>query len=516
MEELKMGKHGKRVSIDKKLNLDSSVDVFSNPELLDAYLDSLGVGHTPSPATSNTERREIEDNLFSGNSQEEEYDDCEDAGAAIAEMLMQKMGGSPRPKYKEHAKMPEKIQTATLYGVTNTTVETKTTVVETPVVEDSDTKLPTSSTKKPHSNICLTRYVNGVKHISMRDFAGNATSTVVRSGEMYIKPEDVDVCLRELYIFRKLTGYPAAVYEEKEFANRMLSNNIHDVSDRYMFMKSENFEDLILAFVFDEDEMDQFVNYVKASLTIEEIPDTVLAIVTAMSNTSILTGDLGVAEWHLATYAGEDSLKESLENDILEHVPQDENVHRVEIDFDDYDAEINATIATIGNCVENLKDVKRREEEEIMPGKTQDDFERFDPYKNQLPSTEEGKDTGASGDVKTFPDGNNESKSGAVSENDNDKGSKLHNVRESGEGTNPNVQQAAQNGESKEEKEETGVRIDGGNRGTSELEETKKEEAQTGNGHPEIAEVDPESFKFEEEKEEKHSMVIDRIVCGAK
>ena len=181
---------------------------------------------------------------------------------------------------------------------------------------------------------------------------------------------------------------------------------------------------------------------------------------------------------------------------------------------------MNTLFANIGSCVESLEDVKQRQAEEIMPGKTADDFERFDPYKTQVPSTEveEGKDTGASSDVKTFPGENDESESGRVSRDDSQTSDELHNVREGSEGVNPNIPNNSQYANSEEEKEETGVRIDGRNRGSSELEESQKEEVQTGNRHPEIVEVDPASFKFEEEKEEKTagSMVVDRIICSKK
>ena len=181
---------------------------------------------------------------------------------------------------------------------------------------------------------------------------------------------------------------------------------------------------------------------------------------------------------------------------------------------------LNNLFANIARSVESLEDAKQRQVEEIMPGKTAKDFEKFDPYKSQVPSTEveEGKDRGASSDVKTFPGENDESESRRVSGYNSQTGDKLHNVREGSEGANPNIPNNSQYANSEEEKEETGVRIDGGNRGSSELEESQKEEVQTGNGHPEIVEVDPASFKFEEEKEEKTagSMVVDRIICSKK
>ena len=70
-----MGKHGKRVSIDKNLNLDAGTDVFSSEELLNDYLDSLGIGHTPTSTPRTTETREISDRLFGGSPQEEDYED---------------------------------------------------------------------------------------------------------------------------------------------------------------------------------------------------------------------------------------------------------------------------------------------------------------------------------------------------------------------------------------------------------------------------------------------------------
>lgn len=503
-----MGKHGKRVSVDKSMNFDTNVDVFSSPELLNEYLDSLGIGHAPAPVPTVTERREISDRLFGGESQDEDdYEDSEDAGAVIADMLMQKMGGSPRPRREQHREQK--------------TVTTTTTAV----VTETKTEIPSASanvTKKSHSNVCIVRSVNGVKHISIRDFAGNATSAVVRSGEMYVKPEDIDRVLRLIYQYRKITGMPAAVYDEDEFVDRMLMKGIYDVDQgRYIFVKSENFEDVILAYIIDEVEEDQFIKYVKGSLTEEEIPDTVLALLSMMSSTSVLTGDLGMANWYLATYSDQNSLKDSLESDILEHVEQNQDDTSVHIDFDDFDYILNNLFANIARSVESLEDAKQRQAEEIMPGKTAKDFEKFDPYKSQVPSTEveEGKDRGASSDVKTFPGENDESESRRVSGYNSQTGDKLHNVREGSEGANPNISNNSQYINSEEEKEEeTGVRIDRGNWGSSELEEPQKEKVQTGNGNPEITEVDPDNFKFEEEKEEKtsRSMVVDRIICSKK
>lgn len=510
-----MGKHGKRVSIDKNLNLDAGTDVFSSEELLNDYLDSLGIGHTPTSTPRTTEAGEISDRLFGGSSQEEDYEDSEDAGAAIADMLMQNMGGIPRQRREKRVENTEKVQVSSAYGVTTTVKEEKTRVS---LSEESSSTQGQTGVKKPHSNVCLTRYVNGVKHISLRDFAGNATSAVVRSGEMYIKPEDIDSCLGELYVYRKVTGMPAAVYDEDEFVNRMMMKGIYDVDpDRYIFMKSNNFEDMILAFTIDTDEMNQFVEYVKHSLSPEEIPDTVLALLSMMATTSVLTGDLEMANWYLATYLDENSLKDTLESDILEHVEQMKDI-QVRIDFEDYDTFLTGVYGTIGGYMESVEAAKIREAEEILPGKTQEDFERFDPYKNQTPSTaveEEGKDTGASSDVKTFPGKNDEYESNGISGDNSQTSVESLNVGESSEGINPDVSNNSQHGNSEEEKEETGVRVDGGNRGSSELEETQKE-VQIGDGHPEIAEVDPENFTFEEEKEEKHSMVVDRIICGKK
>lgn len=494
-----MGKHGKRVSIDKKMNFDGGADVFSSEDLLNDYLDSLGIGSTPVPRAAET--RSISDQLFGVDSHEEEYEDSEDAGAAIADMLMQSMGRIPSSR-DTNTKRDEKVTVSVAYGTTNTSsIEVKT----------------EKTSKKSHSNVCLIRYVNGVQHISLRDFAGNSTSAVVRSGEMYMDPEYVDACLKSLYVYRKLTGMPYAVYDEDEFVNRMMSKGIYDDDpDRYIFAKSNNFEDLILAFIIDDEELSQFIKYVKETLSPEEIPDTVLALLSMMSSTSVLTGDLQMANWYLATYLDEDIMKDSLESDILAHVSQGEDT-QVRIDFEDFDTCLGEIYRSIGGYMETIEDRLNRECETLST--TPEDFERFDPYKNQTPSAtpvEEGKDMGASSDVKTFPGRNDESESDGISGGDSEADDASSDVGESSEGVNPDVQNVTQHGSSEEEKEETGVRSDGGHRGSSELEAVQKEEVQTGDGHPEITEVDPENFTFEEEKEEKHSMVVDRIICGKK
>lgn len=502
-----MGKHGKRVSIDKNMNLDSGTDVFSNEELLNEYLDSLGVGHASS-STLETNKKGRKHLFSNGNPWGDDHseDEPEDVTEIINNMLI------------DNAKSNQNIQKANLmseYGETESIVNDEKTIITT----TSETM--TSTVEKTHmkefSCNAFVKYVKGVKHISLSDISGNATSVVVCSGEMYIKPENIDACLEELYIYRKITGMPSAVYDEDEFVDRMLSKKIYDVdSDRYYFMKSDKFDDIIFAFVIDDDEKNRFVNYIKHALSTEEIPDTILSLLCVMERTSILCGDdLELSKWYLTTYLDQLSLKDYLESDILEHVDQQEDT-QVHIDFDDYDTFLTAIYATIGGYVESIEDVTVYKTESMESSiKTQESFEKFNPYNNQIPSTkvEEGEDTGASSDVKTFPGENDESQSREVSGDDTQTSGDFYDVREGSKGVNPNVQDNSQDRDPEEEKEETKVRVDGGNRGSSELKET---EIQTTDGHPEITEVDPENFTFKEEKEEKNSMVVDRIICGKK
>lgn len=492
MEELTMGKkHGKRVAVDK--GFDPGEDVFSNPDLLNAYLDSLGVGSNQGQSAPSSSY------MVSSNTAGNEMDE-EDAGAAIADMLMEKMGGTPsRKRYDK--------------PVTNTKT------VETHVEKTTTTTVTSTATpqKKSRCNICLTRYVNGVKHLVIRDISGNAISVAVRSGEVKIKDSDVDAFLSELYCYCKFTGMPNAVYNEDEFVDRMLMKGISDADpDRYYFFKGKAFDDMILAYIIDSDEMNEFVEYIKSSLTVEEIPDTMLALVSMIYTMSPLLVDMQMTNWYLATYCEKNQLKDTLESNILEKVEQPQDANRVCIDFDDYDAYIEdeyKSIASYTSIVNAEESVGAESTNEIDSGVELSDpynVEPFDPYNQGAANLQtERESAGASEDVKTFPENDVEHVTGDVSDTDVESYGDSSDIRESSEGSDTAVSGDTSDSESEEEKEN--VPEYGGDRGSSEFE---AEEVQTGDGHPEITEVDPESFEFkEEEKEETNSMVVDRIVC---
>lgn len=498
-------KNGKLVRVEKKMDFSVDPNVFSDPAMLEAYLDSLGVGNESTPS-DNQKREDPEDAVneaLRGLLHEDE--DSEDVGATIADMILestsvkithptnQKVVYDENPKVPYTSERPKRNQ-----------------------AQDTATNKP--STSKARSNVAMIRMVHGIKHIVLRDFAGNAISLPVTSGETQIDPENVDFCLKLLYYYRKISGIPAAVYRMDELNERFLAKHIYDADpDVYTFMQSGAFDDLIFVYIRDDKEMDEFIAFMKENLTRDEIADTSLIILTALATAGIMNSDIQMVKWYLETYAEKDELKDWLEDHILSTTHQYPDGNSISIPFSDYDTELNTTFREIGGCMQQFDEEDVDADEEDVPTRTQDDFESFDPYHvTTAPLQKEGEETGASDDVKIFPDQPDETESSRVSGENIDTGRKSDDVGESGDTGDSDVSEDTQHTAEETEERKEDVRGERGNREIDEHKEESKPEVQVGNGHPEIDEVDPDTFKFEEEKEEKNSMVIDVVTVGRK
>ena len=503
-----MSKHGKRVKVDERSSIfDQNPDVFSNPELLDQYLTAMGVGEgTPVPISISSPA----DIDFSALGVTDPDDDSEDAGAAIADMLMEKMGGIPRRKNYDKS-IP--VKSAKVIAPRDEKPRT--------TISNNETQQKTTEKKKVRSNIALVKNTgeNTMRWLSIRDHLGNGTSAPIVGGDTALKPEDLDDYLDMIYTYRKFTGLPAAVYYPDDFTKRFLRNGIHSVDDqRYVFMTDDAFDDgKILVFIIDENEKNEFKEYLKQQLTLAEISDTGLSITGLMRDTSILVTNITMANWILDTFADDIPSKEALELDILNSPGTNQdpdiqsNPNSVLIDFDNFNNMIDSGFYHICGLVEDTNEDETAEEPTENSSIPSETTKNFDPYASLTPSAEEREEQGASEDGESFPDSDNESDGVGtirISGEDNPSAGESHNVS-TGSTTSGNAVCESTSDQSEEEKEgeETGIPVERGDRRTPELEKGEGEEVQKGDGHSEITEVDPSSFKFEEEKEED-SMVI--------
>ena len=501
-----MSKHGKRVKIDERSSIfDQNTDVFSNPELLDQYLTAIGVGEG-TKAVIKTTASDID---FSALGSTDPDDDSEDAGAAIADMLMEKMGGMPRRKNYDKpipvksAKVIEPRDEKPRQPVSNNEAQQKT------------------EKKKVRSNIALVKNTgeNTMRWLSIRDHLGNGTSAPIVGGDTALKYDDLDGYLDMIYTYRKFTGLPVAVYYPDDFTKRFLRNGIHSVDDeRYVFMTDDAFDDgKILVFIIDENEKNDFKEYLKQQLTLAEISDTGLSITGLMRDTSILVTNITMANWILDTFADDIPSKEALELDILNSPGTNQdpdirsNPNSVLIDFDNFSNMIDSGFYHICGLIKDTSEDETAEEPTENSSTPSETTKNFDPYASMTPSAEEREEQGASEDGESFPDSDNESdgvRTIRISGEDNPSAGESHNVS-TGSTTSGNAvcESASDQSEEEKEGEETGIPVERGDRRTPELEKSEGEEVQKGDGHSEITEVDPSSFKFEEEKEED-SMVI--------
>lgn len=501
-----MGKHGKRVKVDERSSIfDQNPDVFSNPELLDQYLSAMGVGESTSTPQSRTTTSDID---FSALGITNTDEDSEDAGAAIADMLMEKMGGTPRRKNYDK---PTPIKSAKVVeprdGKTGATISNNET-------EQKPGK------KKVRSNIALVRNTgdNTMRWLSIRDHLGNGTSTPIGGGDTELKPENLDDYLDMIYTYRKFTGLPVAVYYPDDFTKRFLRNGIYSVDDqRYVFMTDEAFDEKILVFLIDENEKNEFKEYMKQQLTLAEISDTGLSITGLMRDTSILVTNVTMANWILDTFVDDTPSKEALELDILNSPGTNQdpdirsNPNSVLIDFDNFSNMIDSGFYHICSLIKDTNEDETGEEPTENSDTSSETIENFDPYATMTPSVEEREEQGASEDGESFPDSDNESDGVGtirISGEDNPSAGESHNVSTGSTVSGDAVcESASDQSEEEKEGEETRISAERGDRRTPELEKSEGEEVQKRDGHTEIAEVDPSSFKFEEEKEED-SMVI--------
>lgn len=517
-----MSKHAKRVKVDN-IKFDQSTDVFSDPQLLDEYLSSLGVGTGSSYVPPREQDAPAVDFSALGLKDDE---DSEDVGAEIADMLMQKMGGMPRKNYKKS------VEIKGTKSISD--VETRSTgIANTPkpaTASDVQSEIDKAA-KKVRSNIALVKTIaGGMRWLSIRDNIGNGTSAPVVSGDTKLLEENLDNYLETLYLYRKLTGMPAAVYDADEFSDRFLSKGIHSVDyKKYLFTTDDMLfgEDKIVVYIMNPSEKNDFKAYLKQQLTTDELADTGLSITGLMRDTCIMITNITMGQWILDTMLDDEESKSALEESIL----ADEGTNRdpdakdtVMIDFDNFSNMIDNGFYHIADMI---KDMSSSEEETPNDEFSFENTEKFDPYSSVTPSdeAEERKGQGASEDGETFPNLNKDSNGTStirISGEDNFAARESDNVSESSTTDDRVVRESTQSeltDSEKEEREVSRVQSERGDRTTSELEEVKeKEEVQTGNGRAEITEVDPESFKFDEEVKEKEedSMVISVTTVGRK
>lgn len=503
-----MGKHGKRVKVDERSSIfDQNPDVFSNPDLLDQYLTAMGVGEgTPVPISISSPA----DIDFSALGITDPDEDSEDAGAAIADMLMERMGGTPRRKNYDKS------------------IPVKSAKVIKPRDEKPRATVPNNETqqktekKKVRSNIALIKNSgdNTMRWLSIRDHVGNGTSAPIVGGDTALKQADLDAYLDMIYTYRKITGLPVAVYYQDDFTERFLRNGIYSVDDqRYMFLTDDAFDDgKILVFIIDENEKNEFKEYLRQQLTLAEISDTGLSITGLMRDTSILVTNIAMANWILDTLADDIPSKEALELDILNSSGTNQdpdirsNPNSVLIDFDNFSNMIDSGFYHICSLIKDTSEDVTEEEPSETDNNPSETVENFDPYATMRPSAEEREEQGASEDGESFPDSDNESDGVGtirISGEDNPSTGEPHDVSTGSTASGDVVcENASDHSEEEKEGEETGVPVERGDRRTPELEKGEGEEVQKGDGHSEIAEVDPTSFKFEEEEKAEDSMVI--------
>lgn len=526
------------------------LEVFKNPALLDAYFESLGIGTSPNTTKSNDSeeedyrrddrykysdvdypRKKDKNPHYNGFRfpEDNEPDDTEDEesalGAQIADMVFNKIGAKVVPNGDKKPEKTAPVDTRNV-EVTKVVKETRVTEEVEQVKESKDEKK-----KRPYCPIATVRVMGGVNHIVLRDCIGNSVSVpMVSSGDTKILDKDVDQCLRELYIYRKLTGMPSAVYLKEEIEERLDGRLIcfTDIDyDRFIFMTSEAFDDYV--FVYDigtENQIQQFIEFMKISIPRECMSDTILALTSNLAITSQMLVDNSITNWFLSTYVNEDSMKNSLEAEIDNALIEPNENNDEEIEYSDYDemlqsgfASIGAYIMAVNDNVEEAvysgsdeEDEDEDDAEELVerPVRTEKDFETFNPY---APSNEEEReDEGASTDGKTFPENDVDARTEGISrENDNSVGER-HDVSGDSNHSDSGIQGNPSGGirvSSGETEKETAVERGLGATVTTEVREEKTEGKEEGIGSPEIDEVDPESFSFEEEpKEKKGNMVI--------
>lgn len=502
---------GKRVKGDfDNFDFDQNPDLFDNPELLDAYLDSLGVGKKePTPVTANTSSG-ID---FSKLGDFDDYS-SEDAGAQIADMLMSNMMGN---SIHVEEKKTEKVQVSSKYSST---------VSQRPTEKSAVSTLKDAS-KKLRSNIALVRTPNttAMRWLSIRDTFGNATAVPVSSDTVTVNPDDLDDYLDSIYVYRKITGMPVAVYSKEDFDERFIRAGIRDVDpSKFIFISEPEMfgDDRILVYTVDGDEKEQFKTYLKESLTTDEIAGSGLMITAIMRDTCCMLTNYSFAEFILNNVMEDSVSKGKLEADILDdnltNVEPNSGNSSINIDFEKFSSIIENGFMHIAQTTINLDNSDDESTED------EDNDEDFDPYANQATSdeTEEGKVEGASDDDGTFQDSDNEHDAAEtirISGEDTASARESDFVTESSTVSSGTVRSdtSDSNTSEKEEAEEpAGVQSERGDRNTSEFKEVKEtEEVQEGNGHTEITEVDSETFNFEEEgEEEEDSMVINVTTVG--
>ena len=503
---------GKRVKGDfDNFDFEQNPNLFDDPVLLDAYLDSLGVGKTePTPRKSDADAG-IDFSKLGAT----EVDDSEDIGAQIADMIMGTMVGTSA-NVKEDKN--EKVVVSSAYGSYNIKKDAETGKADVDTAKDLKSKL--------RSNIALVRTpsVTGMRWLSIRDSFGNATAVPVSSDTVTVNPADLDDYLDSIYVYRKITGMPVAVYSKEDFDDRFFRMGIYDVNpDKFIFISEPEMfgDDRILVYTVDMDEKEQFKAYLKENLTTDEIAGSGLMITAIMRDTCCMLTNYSFAEFILNNVIEDETTKDKLESSILadSHTNVEPQNGRINIDFEKFSAFIENGFMHIAQTTINLDSSDDDQDDH------EDDVEEFDPYVNQVTSdnTEERKVEGASDDDETFQDSDNEydaAETIRISGEDPAPAGESDTVTESSTVSSGTVRTGTSdfNSAKKEETEEDpGVQSEWGDRNASEFEEDKEaEEVQNGDGHSEIAEVDSETFNFEEEVEEKEedSMVINVTTVG--
>ena len=471
-------------------------DIFTDAAALDRYLDQF----VPS---------NIND---TNNDQEEEFDDSEDAGAAIAEMLASTIAEKSHPQQLSPVKAAHSVRPQPMYDVTRPDVK--------PSIQNNGSNIP--KTKVERSNIVNIRDIHGIKHLVIRDFAGTAVSVPFNSGEYEIDDNYIDILLRDLYMIRKLTGIPAAIYDYDEFDKRMLRRNIFNMdANKFIICRDDNLA-IVLGFVIDEDEFTTFKNFILANVPRESLADTVILTVSTLFSRSIFgpySNDENMYELYTVLYSNNDNMKDSFEERILSDPETITEGCKLEFDVDDYEKLCETVYRHVGSIVKSLAgDGTLEEQNESYEDTDGSSYPSFDPEVSQYGTVETGKESGAPNDKEPFPDKDNADERIGTEQHVDTGASSGCDLSASMSGNCGDVLSSTP--DSSGERREEGVSDPGRDRAASELSEEKEEkETPEEVGHRDTTrevpqEVDPENFTFEDEEEETPQESQNGMVIG--